>query len=158
MLQKSKRKMSLELTGKTASHTSSQRHIHVKAAAGTFTLEELDPSPSKISENDWDSPSRLLLSKNSSSYSHQTKIIFDCRTEADISNVVVSALRDTIFLVEQLTGKSLKLHSYVSLFAQRPDHLVVVEPTTGAPVLVEDKKPYPDGPPLTSKPACSVRF
>ena len=64
-------------------------------------------------------------------------------TEADISLLVTLALTDAVKLAKYATGLNFEVRHEVSLFSQRPDHLVVVDLLTAAPlVAVEDEKPW----------------
>ena len=54
-----------------------------------------------------------------------------------------SALKDAVKLASNVAGKTFNLRHEMSFFSQRPDHLVVVDPDTGVPLIaVEDRKPF----------------
>jgi hypothetical protein len=61
-------------------------------------------------------------------------------TEADISLLMSLALIDAVKLAKYATGLDFEVRHEASLFSQRPDHLVVVDLLTDAPlVAVEDR-------------------
>jgi hypothetical protein len=94
-----------------------------------------DAGPNEI----WEKPSTLLtqfIDEKTKKYS----------SEADISSLVNYALADAKKIVTALTGVKLDIRHEYSIFSNRPDHFVVFDNRTGAPVVaVEDKKPWKDG-------------
>ena len=70
---------------------------------------------------------------------------FAYSTEADISNIVSPIVMDAIQLARAVTGIPFQIRHETSLFSHRPDHLVVFDALSKAPlVAVEDKKPWRD--------------
>jgi len=139
-------KMSLVCKGSESSHVDASSHYKATATEGKYKLEDLSPSSCpQIPAAAWRAPSQLLLTFNILTAEKNADLVMNYATEADISNFVASALKDAILFVQKRTGKKLELHHEVSLFSQRPDHLVLVEAELNAPILaVEYKKPYPD--------------
>ena len=62
--------------------------------------------------------------------------------EAGVSSLASRAISDASFLAGKVTGMNFQARHETSLFAQRPDHLVAYDVSSGLPLLsVEDKKP-----------------
>ena len=137
---------SLELTGhgSTSSHTGrTVKHLDAEMTEQATQLAPFEGAKftERITGEDWMTASSLLrhfsgLQKHGAckpSYSN----------EADISSYVSSALQDAVYLASAVAGKRFYLRNEMSFFSQRPDHLVVVDPETGVPLIaVEDKKPF----------------
>jgi hypothetical protein len=73
----------------------------------------------------------------------EEKLTRSFSTEADISSLISHALTDASVLAGKVTGINFETRHETSLFAQRPDHLVVYDASSRLPLLsVEDKKPW----------------
>jgi hypothetical protein len=135
---------SLKEEGSGKSHTGSSAHKPGKAKKTNFELAlskgSLSPSPPDCIKEMWHLPSSLVWAHVKSNSPEQVVVY---STEADISSLVQPALTDAIRLAQATTGIDFKVRHETSLFAQRPDHLVVFNAASLTPLLaVEDKKPW----------------
>jgi hypothetical protein len=135
---------SLQEEGSGKSHTGSSSHKPGKAEESPFELalskSSLSRSLPDCIKEMWHSSSSLILAHVKSNAPEQ-KVAYS--TEADISSLVQPALTDAIRLAQATTGIDFKVRHETSIFAQRPDHLVVLNAASLTPLLaVEDKKPW----------------
>jgi hypothetical protein len=142
-------KIDLKQSGSGKSHTGTSAHKKGRAEEKKFVLglqvQQPDQSPPKSIAECWDMPSMLLTSlrKANPPPNSAGKLSRSFSTEADISSLISHALTDASFLAGKVTGMNFETRHETSLFAQRPDHLVVYDASSGLPLLsVEDKKPW----------------
>ena len=138
----------LKESGSGKSHTGESAHKKGRAEEKKFVLglQQLVQSPHKSIAECWHNVNSVLLSSlrvpNPPSADDKS-LSRSYATEADISSLVSAAVIDASYLAGKVTGMNFETRHETSLFAQRPDHLVVYNTSSGLPLLsVEDKKPW----------------
>jgi hypothetical protein len=137
--------MELVCTGSDTSHLRTS-HVKCEAIPKTFGLNSDFP---RSALPDLQTSLSLLLTKwnthNLSKDTHNLSKPFTYSNEADVANLVCSALEDAVSAFERITQSNGKLavRCEASLFSNRLDLAVVYDTLSGAPVLVvEVKKPH----------------